>query len=137
MRQFVSSMSGWMVRRLKSISRWIRERPLNWLLNTVRKLVRAVCDFEYRLNAGIAMWLLRKRWYILVDKMPARRRLRDMEKDYWHLYDEYARLDEQYKLLHAKHMDLNDEVRYWETRHAKVLNYIEKQMENTEGDIFK
>lgn len=83
------------------------------------------------------MWALRKRWGILLDKMPARRRLKELEQDYWHLYDEWEKIDHGYRLLYAKHMDLNDELRYWETRHAKVLNYIEKQMEMTEGDIFK
>jgi len=73
----------------------------------------------------------------LLDKMPARRRLKELEQDYWHLYDEWEKIDHGYRLLYAKHMDLNDELRYWETRHAKVLNYIEKQMEMTEGDFTK
>lgn len=78
------------------------------------------------------MYAFKRRWQDLLDRFPARRRLRELEQDYWQMYDEWTKLDYEYRLLYAKHMDLNDEVRYWETRHAKVLNYIEKHMENAE-----
>ena len=34
--------------------------------------------------------------------------------------------------IQTLYVDLRDEVKYWETRHAKVLNYIEKTMEMDE-----
>jgi hypothetical protein len=110
---------------------------MNWLKNTVRAAIRGVCDFEYRLNAGIAMWALRKRWHIFKMHWPVYQELHKWQKAYWEMYDQWAALDLDHRMLYIKHQDLLDEVRYWETRHAKVLNYIEKQMEMTEGDFTK
>lgn len=79
------------------------------------------------------MWFFRARVHYLLEKFPARRNLRELQKNYWALYDEWELLDSKYRHLHAKHIDLNDELRYWESRHSKVLNYIEKQMEMDTG----
>lgn len=65
--------------------------------------------------------------------MPSRRRLREAEEDYRILYEDWERIDLNYKTLYAKHLDLVEEVRYWETRHARIMNFIEKQMEMSEG----
>lgn len=78
------------------------------------------------------MWAFRQRWHVFKMRWPVYKRLHQLEDDYWHLYDEWAKLDLEHRSLYMKYQDLNDEVRYWETRHAKVLNYIEKTMEMDE-----
>lgn len=79
------------------------------------------------------MWHLDKRWFYLLNKLPARKRLRALEKDYWHLYDEWAGLENRHKLLYDRYMDLTKEVMDWERRHSKVLNFVEKEMEKSDG----
>lgn len=79
------------------------------------------------------MYALRKRWQILLDNFPARKELRRLEEAYALVYDEWERTNKDYHDLYAKHLDLLDEVRYWEARHAKIMNYIEKQMEMDKG----
>lgn len=129
MNGYVLLMNGMIRTKTKSILLWTRDRLSSWWKNTALGLIRAGLKFEYRFAAGVAMYALRRRWQDLLDLFPARRRLRELEQDYWHMYDEWTKLDYEYRLLYAKHMDLNDEIRYWETRHAKILNYIEKKME--------
>lgn len=137
MRVLLTSMNGWTLTRVKSMLLSIHARLLNWLSDMARRLFRGFADFEYRQTVARFMLALRKRFEILLDRFPARRRLQELERDFWHLHEEWERIDREYRLLYAKHMELNEEVRYWETRHAKVLNYIEKQMEMSEGDITK
>lgn len=132
MKQFAFLTNGVMAIQAKSILRLIQERLSFWWRNTALEAIRAAYNYNYWFAAGIVMYALKRRWQDLLDRMPARRRLRELEQDYWHMYDEWTKLDYEYRLLYAKHMDLHDEVRYWEMRHAKVLNYIERQMENTE-----
>lgn len=88
-----------------------------------------MCGYDYWAAAGVAMWAIRKRWWILVNRLPSRRKLVEWKEAYALLYDEWTKLDEEHRLLYAKYQDLNDEVRYWETRHAKIMNYVEKKME--------
>lgn len=75
------------------------------------------------------MYALRARWQVLVNGLPSRRKLAEWKQAYAFLHDEWTKLDEEHRLLYGKYLDLRDEVKYWETRHAKVLNYIEKTME--------
>lgn len=77
------------------------------------------------------MYALRARWWVLVNKLPSRRRLAEYERAYWDVHEERDRIDAEYRLLYGKYLDLLDEVKYWETRHARVLNFIEKQMEES------
>jgi len=91
--------------------------------------IRVVCNYDYRFAAGAVMWAFRQRWHIFKMRWPVYKRLHELEKDYWHLWDQWAELDLQHRSLYIKYQDLNDEVRYWETRHAKIMNYIEKKME--------
>lgn len=81
------------------------------------------------------MWALRQRWHVFKMRWPVYKRLHELEKDYWYLWDQWSELDLQHRSLYMKYQDLNDEVRYWETRHAKIMNYVEKKMEldNTWG----
>lgn len=72
------------------------------------------------------MWALKKRWWILVNKMPVYQALSEWQRAYWELDDEYNRKCDEYRLLYGKYMDLRDEVKYWEQRHSKVLYFIEK-----------
>lgn len=129
MRQFVSSMSGWMVRHTKSILRWIQDRLSFWWKNTALEAIRVVCGYDYRSAAGAMMWALRKRWVYLLDQMPSRRKLRALEEDYSRLYDEWTVLDHHHHLLWDRYSDLMKEVKDWESRHAKIMNYVEKKME--------
>lgn len=78
------------------------------------------------------MYALRARWQVLVNRLPSRRKLAEWKQAYAFLHDEWTKLDEEHRLLYGKYVDLRDEVKYWETRHAKVLNYIEKTMEMDE-----
>jgi hypothetical protein len=66
---------------------------------------------------------------MLLNRFPARRKLVEWKDAYQFLYDEWYKLDNDYKNLYAKHLDLNDELKYWETKHSKILNWIEKQSE--------
>jgi hypothetical protein len=93
------------------------------------KAIRAVCNYEYRFAAGVAMLALRKRWWTFVNRLPSRRKLAEWKEAYAYLHDEWTKLDLEHRSLYMKYQDLNDEVRYWETRHAKIMNYIEKKME--------
>lgn len=81
----------------------------------------------------MTIWFIRARWERLLDRFPARRKLREWKSAYSFLYEEWEKADLSYRDLYAKHMDLLEELRYWETRHAKVLNYIEKHMEMDQG----
>lgn len=66
-------------------------------------------------------------------KSPARQEAKRWQEAYWIVYDDWSRVDTDYQVLYPKYLALLEEVRYWENRHSKVLNYIEKQMEMSEG----
>lgn len=136
-KRYASLTNGWMRIRVKGILLWILDPLKTWWKNTALAAIQAVVKFDYRWATGIAMWAIKKRWWILLNKMPARRELEQWKAAYWSMFDDWDILDKEYKLLYAKHMDLLDDLRYWETKHAKVLTYVEKQMEMKEGDIFK
>lgn len=133
MNGYVLLMNGMIRTKTKSILLWTRDQLSSWWKNTALSYIQAVLNYNYRFAAGIIMWGFRKRVNYLLDKFPARQEREQWRNAYWYLHEEWERLDYEYKLLYAKHMDLNDEVRYWETRHAKILNYIEKHMEMDQG----
>ena len=133
MKRFASLMNGEMAIRANFILQLILVRLSSWLKNTVADLIRAVSGYNYRGASDATVWFLRERWNALLDRFPARRELYQWRNAYWALYDEWEKIDHDYRNLYAKHIDLNDELRYWETRHAKVLNYIEKHMEMDQG----
>lgn len=125
----VSSIVGTIRTGMKGTLLLIRVRLSFWWKNTAVRLFLAVLRFEYWDQTVRAMYALRKRWMMLLDRFPARRHLREWQEAYGYLYEEWQKLDHDYKDLYAKHMDMMEELRYWETRHSKVLNYIEKHME--------
>lgn len=123
MKRFVSLMNGKMEKLASFISRWTLD-PLSSLWRSMDQgRIRVASSYE------LMRYRLRARWHVFKMRWPIYQRLHQLEQEYWHLYDEWSRIDADYRMLHIKHMDLNDELRYWETRHAKVLNYIEKHME--------
>lgn len=135
--KFVFSINGKMQAQARSILLWTHDRLLSWSKSMAQKLIRVGSNFDNLANDVIGVWALRKRWGMFLDKFPSRRRLRELEQDYWQLYDEWARIDKNYQIIHAKYTDLFEELRYWESKHSKVLAFIEKQMELTEGDLKK
>lgn len=131
MKRFVLSMSGLTVKQVSDTLRSILARLFSWSKNTAQKLFQAVCNYDYRFAAGIVLWSIRQRWERLLDRFPARQEREQWRNAYWALYDEWEKVDHEHRNLYAKHMDLNDELRYWETRHAKILNFVEKHMDET------
>jgi len=123
MNKSVSSMSGMILTRMKSILRWIPDRLISWWRNTGPRLSQVASSYES------ARWYFKARWENLLERFPARRNLRALQENYWHLYDEWEKLDHDYKTVYAKYIDLLEELRYWESRHAKVLDFVEKHME--------
>lgn len=81
------------------------------------------------------MWELKKRIRYLVDQLPARRELKAWRNAYWEAWDELHNERLNYQRLHESHQTLLQEVRYWESRHAKVLSYIERQMDRPEVGV--
>lgn len=79
------------------------------------------------------MYALRKRWHMLKHKLPVYRELGKWQRAYWDMHDQWSSADLEYRMIYMKHQDLMDEVKYWETRHAKIMNYIEKHMEMDKG----
>jgi len=81
------------------------------------------------------MWGIRKRWHIFKMRWPVYRELAEWQRAYWDMHDQWSALDLEYRSLYLKYVDLRDEVQYWEKRHSKVLNYVEKHM--AEGDLLQ
>lgn len=75
------------------------------------------------------MWAIKARLHRLKMRMPAYRQLAEWQRAYWNMYDDWSAADLEYRMLYMKYQDLLDEVKYWETRHAKIMNYVEKKME--------
>lgn len=69
-----------------------------------------------------------------MSQSPARQEAKCWQDAYWIMYDDWVTESAKYQDLYPKYLDLLEEVRYWESRHAKVLNFIEKQMELSEGE---
>lgn len=61
-----------------------------------------------------------------MDEMPARRELNQLRDAYAVVYDELEVMRFDYQQLYAKHIDLMEELRGWETKQARILNFIEK-----------
>lgn len=120
-----------MMRRVSVFLRSTLGQLSSWLKNTVRNCSQAVYEFNYWAALRAVMYALRARWLGLVNRLPSRRKLAEYERAYWFEHDERDRIDAEYRLLYGKYLDLVDEVKYWETRHARVLNFIEKQMDET------
>lgn len=129
---FASLMNGLMLRRVKDISLLTLARLISWLKNTVLELIQAVKSYDYRFAAGVVMWAIRQRWHVFKMRWPVYQQLAEWQRAYWEMHDQWSAADLEYRSLYVKHQDLLDEVRYWETRHAKIMNFIEKQMEMSE-----
>lgn len=132
MKLYASLMNGEMAIRVNFILRLILVRLSFWSKSTAAKVIRAVSDYDYRGVYEAIMYKIGARIRVLLDKFPARKELYQWRKAYWDLYDEWEIADLNHRNLHAKYTDMMEELRYWETRHAKVLNYVEKRMEHDE-----
>lgn len=131
MKQFASLMNGLTLKQVSDTLRLILVRLFSWLKNTAQKLFLAATKYDYIGNAEVVIWAIKRRWERLLDRFPARQEREQWRNAYWALYDEWEKVDHEHRNLYAKHMDLNDELRYWETRHAKILNFVEKHMDET------
>lgn len=129
MRRYVLLMNGWMEKRGKDILLSTLDRRKSWWKNTALVAIRAVVKYDYRFAAGVVMWALKRRWHLFKMRWPVYQELHKWQNAYWDMHDQWSASDLEYRSLYVKHLDLIDEVKYWEQRHAKIMNYVEKKME--------